>query len=435
MDDILTRSLSGSVGGLVSLIVGLSCRRFRNDKYLRKALVEILGAALAGAFLPLSSLPLQIVVPFLTGLAWSQICQWRRDWLTQRVEQTVTSLGVWLKADRNPAETSEANRKLAVQWPPVLWGKALHGVGLSNLSDEQIAAYETYRAQVAWGAHFSRMPKKDGSYQRHWWITERAWPLITIIAAGTGAYAAAGIGAYFFGLTFALNFTPLVQALVILLLFLRIPDPLVDACKSPDETEAAMHFYRYWCAAQASWVFFYLIRFGMAMMPDRAWEIPNLFLDNLNSYFIFMCFFVLHDPPFLSSRDEPLSTRAPAIGMVVVVALTVAQTLCYLSGWERHIDYFYWICGCAGGVGLALLVGHLGSRFFDPMAPVWVIALLYFYVVIQGALGVPGLAEQLNQFSLFLALVLKFLLLLYVTWLLESDLLLSYMIHVRSYQD
>src|SRR5207237_206054 len=51
VDAVLTGSLSAAAGGLSSFLVGLVRRRLRNDKHLRKALVEVAGAALAGAFL------------------------------------------------------------------------------------------------------------------------------------------------------------------------------------------------------------------------------------------------------------------------------------------------------------------------------------------------------------------------------------------------
>src|SRR5207244_5727320 len=123
----------------------------------------------------------------------------------------------------------------------------------------------------------------------------------------------------------------------ILLLFLRIPDPLVDAYEMPDETEAERHFYRYWCAFQVSWVFLYLVLFCPAISPkelslglftlptDRhspVWEIVTNLVNNVNTFFVVVCFFALYDPPSMSSREGPINKWGRTCGMAVVFMLT-----------------------------------------------------------------------------------------------------------------
>jgi hypothetical protein len=84
---------------------------------------------------------------------------------------------------------------------------------------------------------------------------------------------------------------------------------------------------------------------------------------------------------------------------------------------------------------LALLVGRLESKYIDP--PVWLITALYSYAVIQGALGAFGVGEAdgssmgLQAVMLYCGFALKCLLFLFVAWVMESGLLLSYMRSVR----
>jgi hypothetical protein len=340
-------------------------------------------------------------------------------------------LWTWLQKGKNPGQTPPEVAKLALRWPTVVWGRIFHTIGLSNLSAEQIDAYETYRAQVA----------RDISYPERLnelpnWIRLRGWPLLGIAVVGSFVYILA--------LPFAPAYTALIQALVILLLFLGLPDPQVDPDRSPDDTEAARHFYRYWCAMQGAWVLLYLALFCATVSPSELslgcftmpgdrhspiWETVTHFMVNLNTFFFVMCFFTLHDPPYTSSKEESIVTSARAIGMTIVVALTTAEMLCYVYDWSRQIEYLKWITGFGGGVALALLVGRLESNFLNP--PLLLITLLYLYAVIQGAMATVGAAEDLERVLLYLALALKSLLLLFVAWILESDLLLNYVRQVR----
>src|SRR5207244_6329445 len=172
---------------------------------------------------------------------------------------------------------------------------------------------------------------------------------------------------------------------------------------------------------------------GLFTLPtDRhspVWEIVTNLVNNVNTFFVVVCLFALYDPPSMSSREGPINKWGRTCGMAVVFMLTAAETMCYMFGWVRHIVWFKWISGFGGGVGLAMLAGRLGSKYIGP--PVWLIPLLYFYSVIQGAMGGFGASEDLERVMLFLALALKCLLLIFVAWVLESQKLLDYMFEVR----
>ncbi len=69
-------------------------------------------------------------------------------------------------------------------------------------------------------------------------------------------------------------------------------------------------------------------------------------------------------------------------------------------------------------MALALLVSRFDSKYVDP--PAVTVGLLYFYAVIQGAWPVFRYEDDLMLVLTFVALVLKCLLFLFVSWLFES---------------
>jgi hypothetical protein len=450
MNIILIRSLVAAAGGFSGFLFGLWRRRFREGKYIRKGLVEVLGAAVAGSLLDWLGPPAQLVMAFAAGLAWSLLCQQFRAWLTAGIERDLTALQRWWpKYSQHQGDTLQADRRLAVSWPATFWSKVFHRVGLSDLSDARLAAYERYRAKLAWDIlpsdRFRR--RRTNPKRPPWWRTRRGLPFAGIALAGTLAYVLVLVSNPNYP---HLRYEHLIQLLVILLLFLLCPDPRVDENKEPDETEAARCFARQWYAFQASWVLLYGLFFLGATFPAgpplgfppappgrRApvWELATHFASNLNTYFLVMCFLILHDPPTISSRRRPLAARVWALGLALVAALTAAEACCHFLDGEHSnvwIDRINWVAGFAGGVALALLVGRLESDFIKP--PIWLIAALYFYSVIQGAHGTFRTTVRMERLLLSLALPLKCLLLMLVAWFLESDRLLSYMRAVRGLQ-
>ncbi len=89
---------------------------------------------------------------------------------------------------------------------------------------------------------------------------------------------------------------------------------------------------------------------------------------------------------------------------------------------------FQWMIGGAAAVALALLIGRLDSKLFG--TSVTIVVLGYVYAVIQ--VGYMGFDHVVAQMVLTLfALVLKVLLFLYVAWILDSGIMVYYMIHAR----
>jgi hypothetical protein len=310
----------------------------------------------------------------------------------------------------------------------------LHAAGLSDATDEEMHAYEIYRSQVAWNTRFL-------DERRHWSFTKWIWrvekPILLI--------AIVGIVLCFWPLRMQPASTALAQAIVVFLFLMRVRDPLIDP-NNRDDAETARMFHRCWCALLAAWVVFYLMLFwtkidpsslpeGAKNPPYGPREVTIQFLDNLNTCFLLFCYFVLRDPPSLVSERAAQASSWTSLqrkGVCltgVFVILTVADVIWTWQGWYEKFFFSRWIGGAVGGVALALLIGRLESKTIN--APIGVIALLYFYAVLQGVMIDYGGVSEVEDFMFLLALALKSLLVLFLNWVLASERLTLYIHRLR----
>jgi hypothetical protein len=98
-DVLVCSGLPGAAGGLAWFLCGARKGRLRNDRYVRKALLEILGGSLVASFMgyPMAglfagSMPI-VAASFLTGCCWSGIIQVLRQSITRRVETLLKGKG------------------------------------------------------------------------------------------------------------------------------------------------------------------------------------------------------------------------------------------------------------------------------------------------------------------------------------------------------
>ena len=122
-----------------------------------------------------------------------------------------------------------------MRWPSAFWLERLHSAGLADVTDAEMHAYDVYRSQVAWDPRFLDR-RHDWSFTK--WVL-REGKLLLIVAV-------VGIDAYAFILSRHPTYTPLVQAIVVLLFFVGVRDPLIDP-NNRDDAEAARIFHRCWC--------------------------------------------------------------------------------------------------------------------------------------------------------------------------------------------
>ena len=207
-------------------------------------------------------------------------------------------------------------------------------------------------------------------------------------------------------------------------------------------SKATRDFRRYWGSAWMCWVFLYFTLtvatwLGVLPLPTDAspvgidarwtWLVLNL-CQNCGTVLLFRCYEVVARPTIQDdlSRKQVLPTEA----WVAVVALaTVAEGIVlWVAPWDDQ-QWFGWLSGFGQGMALALLVGRFDSKYVDP--PAVTVGLLYFYAVIQGAWPVFRYEDDLMLVLTFVALVLKCLLFLFVSWLFESHVILFYLGRMR----
>jgi len=141
-----------------------------------------------------------------------------------------------------------------------------------------------------------------------------------------------------------------------------------------------------------------------------------------------MSFLVLSARTIDESRRRKWWPRL--LGLAILVSLALPELLVgSLAGEWSGREVFDWISGFGQGTAIALLVSRLGSLYVG--APVVVTSLLYLYAVIQG--GWPALTSNARPESLltFVALGLKCLFFMLISWLLTQKLIVFYMRRAR----
>ncbi len=97
---LLITSISGGAGGLASFLYALRLGHYRNNKYVEKCSIEILGAIVTASFLAAPFIPddkytLAMAIAFMIGVSWAKFLQLIREKITDKV---VDTLGQALKA-------------------------------------------------------------------------------------------------------------------------------------------------------------------------------------------------------------------------------------------------------------------------------------------------------------------------------------------------
>ncbi len=207
-------------------------------------------------------------------------------------------------------------------------------------------------------------------------------------------------------------------------------------------SKATRDFRRYWGLAWMFWVFLYFTMtvatwLGFLPLPTDAtpvgtdarwtWLLLNL-CQNSGTVLLFRCYEVVARPTIKDdlSRKQVLPTEA---WFAVVALATIAEGIVlWILPWDDQ-QWFGWLSGFGQGMALALLVGRFDSKYVDP--PAITVGLLYFYAVIQGAWPVFRYEDDLMLVLTFMALVLKCLLFLFVSWLFDSHVILFYLGRMR----
>ena len=97
---VLTVGLPGAFGGLVIYLYGHKKGHYRNNKYMVKLMIEVLGASITASFLVsfVDQLQQKSAIAFIIGMFWSSIIQRTRAKITAIVN---AAIGDAVKERRN----------------------------------------------------------------------------------------------------------------------------------------------------------------------------------------------------------------------------------------------------------------------------------------------------------------------------------------------
>jgi len=87
-DMIYYSTIPGCAGGIAFFLLKLQKGRFKNNKYIAKFFIEVLGAMTTASFVPMliNKNGYQSVAAFFIGVAWSNIIQIIRIKITKIIE-------------------------------------------------------------------------------------------------------------------------------------------------------------------------------------------------------------------------------------------------------------------------------------------------------------------------------------------------------------
>lgn len=213
--------------------------------------------------------------------------------------------------------------------------------------------------------------------------------------------------------------------------------------------EKALQRYRlYWRLIWVTWCALYLSL--LAMTPEKKeWEeVITVTINNVNTAVLFLCYNMLNQPVVIKKGKHEIDDASWIGGGILLVGIYLFAeylVITFVPGIDdqRQVTLYglSLISGVAGGVGMALLVGRLQSKFLGPSRSL--VIALYSYTAIQSLfiflIGFPKGKEIFGKWTELLigviliniALMLKCLLYLYMARLFKSGDLLFYFVKVR----
>lgn len=195
-----------------------------------------------------------------------------------------------------------------------------------------------------------------------------------------------------------------------------------------------------------AWVLLYSSLFLRNLLDENLITPILTQFNNLNSLCIWLCFRILNEP---ISENNTRNSKGIIITegsqgqigrllrpIVIMICWLVLEVTLALSFEGRKVVIYTiskLVSGTLGGLTMALFIGRFQSKFLKSSNRL--IAVLYLYTVIQILFIFYG--EELSRSEVyaaivvFVALVLKALLILYMFWLFQSGRLLFYLVRVR----
>jgi hypothetical protein len=209
----------------------------------------------------------------------------------------------------------------------------------------------------------------------------------------------------------------------------------------PRAARAAKRFENFWGYAWLCWAVVY---FGLGLsLQYKLWypsanlwfkDPLNVFLNNVQTVFFLMCYRELRYPTDEEQRNPLFALLSiPVFLMVIESVLLAPDNPAQASTGVPLSNFLGWTSGFAAGAAIALLVGRLESKLIDP--PLWVIALLYLYAAIQGAHRILTVDLYATLVLTSLAFFSKLIFFLLIAWLLQSGVLMYYLVEITKAHD
>jgi DNA-binding winged helix-turn-helix (wHTH) protein len=196
------------------------------------------------------------------------------------------------------------------------------------------------------------------------------------------------------------------------------------------------------------WVFLYAL-LAFKTKDNYLLGLFTTFFNNLNTLLLAICFYTFNT--LEKGIKELRESSFWIVGFVLIVLLALAEWVALhnsssiygiikpilgeeMMSAEDEISWFFRvISGLGGAIALALFIGRLQSKFFNP-APKFTV-IFYSYIAIQPLFVFFDDKSVKMQFVtaivIHIAVALKYFLFLYLFWAFETGRLLFYLVRVR----
>jgi DNA-binding winged helix-turn-helix (wHTH) protein len=203
----------------------------------------------------------------------------------------------------------------------------------------------------------------------------------------------------------------------------------------------------YWQILLVIWLVLYGLLGYQVFYSEGSYTLKQAVtaVNNCNSLMLILCFFALNRLEKIKGQSKWYKDTKWLIGIVVIVGLIAIEAIAINNyaaigrrlGNDLKVEDVLWffrvISGLCGAIVMALFIGRLQSKFFNP--PAKLITALYAYTAIQPLFVFFDDESKSMPFItaivIHIALILKCLLVLYLFWTFETGRLLFYLVRVR----
>lgn len=203
----------------------------------------------------------------------------------------------------------------------------------------------------------------------------------------------------------------------------------------------------YWQILLVIWLVLYGLLAYQVYYSDGSYTLKQAItaVNNCNTLMLILCFFAFNRLEKIKEKSKWYRDTKWLIGITAIVGLITVEAICVNKyaeigrrlGNDLRVEDVLWffrvISGLSGAIAMALFIGRLQSKFFNP--PAKLITALYSYTAIQPLFvffddeskSMPFITAMV----IHIALILKCILCLYLFWAFETGRLLFYLVRVR----